>query len=242
MESIRPSYLLHLAWFVEAGKYWLSGENFRWVEASLTLLRLFQEFGGRRAVMAGTCAEYDWRLGYLREDLTARLPNHPYGVCKNALYELAKSYCAQFEISFAWGRVFFAYGPGEPSTKFVSSIASAIMRGKVARCECPQLIRDYLYVEDIAMAFAALLDCDVNGAVNVASGQPIALGSIANSIATILQAEHVIEFGSAQNGDPILLLGDNRRLTHEVGWQPTFSLEQGLGKTINWIKEELRTL
>ena len=57
---IRPEVLIHLAWYAEHGKYWTSPENVRWVEASLALLRGFAAAGGRRVVMAGTCAEYEW--------------------------------------------------------------------------------------------------------------------------------------------------------------------------------------
>nr|VFJ54953.1 MAG: Nucleoside-diphosphate-sugar epimerase [Candidatus Kentron sp. FM]VFJ60929.1 MAG: Nucleoside-diphosphate-sugar epimerase [Candidatus Kentron sp. FM]VFK12183.1 MAG: Nucleoside-diphosphate-sugar epimerase [Candidatus Kentron sp. FM] len=58
--AIRPSHLLHLAWYAVPGRYWTSLENLRWVEGSLALLRFFSENGGQRAVIAGSCAEYDW--------------------------------------------------------------------------------------------------------------------------------------------------------------------------------------
>jgi len=54
------SHLLHLAWDVEPGKYWQSASNLDWVPASLHLVRGFAENGGKRAVVAGTCAEYLW--------------------------------------------------------------------------------------------------------------------------------------------------------------------------------------
>ncbi|OAD21866.1 CDP-4-dehydro-6-deoxy-D-gulose 4-reductase [Candidatus Thiomargarita nelsonii] len=59
IDSIRPTHLLHLAWYAIPGKYWTSSENFRWVQASLTLLQEFARRCGQRVVMAGTCAEYD---------------------------------------------------------------------------------------------------------------------------------------------------------------------------------------
>ena len=237
LKKIAPSHLLHFAWFVEAGKYWLSKDNFCWVEASLRLLRTFHEFGGVRAVMAGTCAEYDWTLGYLQEERTPRRPLHPYGVCKSTLFDLAKSYSDQFGLGFAWGRIFFTYGQGEPPSKFVSSIGNAILRNELARCGQPRLIRDYLYVEDVAGAFIALLDSKVEGAVNIASGRPVTLGEIATAVGAILGAGHLIEFGETLDDEPPLVLGDNHRLIQEVGWKPDFTLEQGLVRTIDWLKQ-----
>src|SRR5512138_1515223 len=46
ISEIRPQRLLHLAWITTHGEYWNSAENFRWVEASLRLFRVFVEAGG----------------------------------------------------------------------------------------------------------------------------------------------------------------------------------------------------
>ena len=58
VERVRPTHLLHLAWYVEHQKFWNAPDNVRWVEASLSLLRAFAAQGGKRVVSAGSCAEY----------------------------------------------------------------------------------------------------------------------------------------------------------------------------------------
>ena len=58
--QIKATHLLHLAWDVTSGRYWEAPENFNWASASLHLVRAFAEAGGMRAVLAGTCAEYQW--------------------------------------------------------------------------------------------------------------------------------------------------------------------------------------
>ena len=60
LARIRPTHLLHLAWYVPPGKYWTSLENIRWLQASLDLIAVFAAEGGERVVTAGTCAEYSW--------------------------------------------------------------------------------------------------------------------------------------------------------------------------------------
>src|SRR5712692_3556187 len=74
LSAVKPSHLLHLAWYTVPGKYWTSIENFNWVQASLNLLQLFAEHGGERVVMAGTCAEYDWTNGWCSEETTPLRP------------------------------------------------------------------------------------------------------------------------------------------------------------------------
>ena len=45
MQQIQPTHLLHFAWYAEPGGFWRSSENFRWLEASIGLLRYFRERG-----------------------------------------------------------------------------------------------------------------------------------------------------------------------------------------------------
>ena len=68
--TVRPSHLLHLAWYIAPGKWAMAPDNLRWVRASLNLLQSFQAHGGTRVVTAGSCLEYDWHYGYCAEERT----------------------------------------------------------------------------------------------------------------------------------------------------------------------------
>ena len=131
----RPEVLLHLAWCTEHGRFWTAPENVVWVEASLALLRAFADCGGRRAVIAGTCAEYDW--GTDREAFDERatpiLPATLYGRAKAALHQVAEGLGAQAGFEVAWGRVFFPYGSDEAEGRLVTSVARALLAGETAR-------------------------------------------------------------------------------------------------------------
>src|SRR6202035_94280 len=130
VEQIRPELLVHLAWYAEHGRFWTASENVQWAEASLALLRAFVVCGGRRAVMVGTCAEYDWAAlaaphsstgkytdaaSVIRchEQDTPLAPDTLYGVSKHATHMVAQSYAEQIGLELAWARIFFLYGPGE---------------------------------------------------------------------------------------------------------------------------------
>ena len=68
LSKIQPTHLLHFGWCTEHRKYWSSFDNFKWVESGLNLMRNFHLYGGKRMVVSGTCAEYDWGYGYCNED------------------------------------------------------------------------------------------------------------------------------------------------------------------------------
>jgi nucleoside-diphosphate-sugar epimerase len=238
---VQPTHLLHFAWYVVPGKCYTSLENYRWVQASLDLLRAFVRQGGRRVVMAGTCAEYDWRYGYCSEQTTPLSPATVYGACKHALQVMFDTFTRQTGLSGAWGRIFFLYGPHEHPARLVPSVICSILRSEPARCSHGNQIRDYLYVQDVADAFATLLGSDVVGAVNVASGRPVVLKDVIYNLAEKLGRPEMVQLGAlpASPNEPRLLIADVSRLFDEVGWRPQYDWDTGLEQTIEWWKTHL---
>jgi len=241
MGAIQPTHLLHLAWYAEPGKFWQHPVNLAWVRASLDLLEQFHRQGGTRVVMAGTCAEYDWQYGFCSENVTPLVPHTFYGQCKNALQQLVAGAARTLGLSQAWGRVFFPYGPHEYPERLVASVASSLLKGERARCSHGRQLRDFLHVADMAQAFVQLLDSPVEGAVNLGSGQPIAIRELVQTLARLVDREDLLDLGALlpQPQEPPLLVADVRRLTQEVGWTPRFTLEQGLSQTLDWWKHTL---
>ena len=242
MRKIKPTHLLHFAWYTSHGKFWNAEENLLWVGATLHLVQEFKKNGGRRIVGAGTCAEYDWRYGYCVENVTPLHPASLYGKCKNAIRNIICEYASLHNISFSWGRIFFLYGPFENPKRLIAYVISSLLRNQTAQCSHGNQIRDFLHVADVAHAFICLLDSHVEGPVNIASGQPHSLRSILDKIGEITGRGDLIVYGAIPGnpGEPSLIAGDAQRLKQELNWSPAYSLEDGLVNTIHWWKENLR--
>lgn len=237
VREIRASHLLHFAWYAEHGKFWDAPENLDWVAASLRLVRSFHASGGRRVVVAGTCAEYDWSA----DCCCAATPLRPatlYGVSKNALREVVEDYARLSGMSFGWGRVFFAYGPGEQPLRVVASAAQALVAGELVAISQGSQVRDFLYVEDLAAAFAILLESKLEGSVDIGSGVGVPLRDILLRLQEVANRHDLIRFGGAPpRTEPARIVADVRRLSDELGWRPTYSLDEGLERTLNWWRQ-----
>ncbi|MEG4119720.1 NAD(P)-dependent oxidoreductase [Microcoleus sp. N9_B4] len=238
VSTVKPTHLLHFAWYNIPGKCLVAEENFLWVQASLELLRHFREQGGERVVMAGSALEYDWNYGYCSEVLTPRNPHTTYGVCKNALQGMLKAYAQITKLSSAWGRIFNVYGPYDHPKRLVSSVIASLLRGEPALCSHGNQIRDYLYVEDVANAFVKLLESNVVGEINIASGKPMAVKEIILKIAKKLGKSDLVKLGAilASAEEPPLFAANILRLSEELFFMPKNDLETGLEKTIHWCK------
>jgi nucleoside-diphosphate-sugar epimerase len=236
--QIEAEILVHLAWYAEHGKFWTSPENVRWVQASLGLLQEFAAAGGRRAVFAGTCAEYGWSREVYSEDAPLA-PATLYGAAKHGLHVVASAFSEQVGIGLAWGRLFFLYGPFESPGRFVPSIVLPLLRGEPALMTEGTQRRDFLHSVDAAAAFVALADSDITGAVNIASGQPLLLRELAEDIARQLGREGLLQVGATpiSANDPPALIADVSRLREELRWKPRIALSDGLEEVIAWWRE-----
>jgi nucleoside-diphosphate-sugar epimerase len=246
VDELAASHLIHLAWsFGPGGSDGAAKgdcpDGYRWVLATLNLVRRFTEAGGRRAVLAGTSFEYDWSDGLCSESSTLRRPTSYYGTCKNALYELLTGYADAVGLSMAWSRIFFLYGPHEPPARLIASVVRSLLRGEPALCSRGTQVRDYLYVEDVAEAMVAILNSDVRGAVNIGSQKPIALRDLIGQAAERLGRPDLLRLGAlpTRATDAPLVLADTARLRTEVGWNSRFSHAEGLDRTIAWWRSQI---
>jgi nucleoside-diphosphate-sugar epimerase len=236
VEAVAPSHLLHLAWYTRPREYWTSDVNLEWVSASLELFKLFTACGGERAVFAGSCAEYDWRYGYCAENVTPLNPSTLYGTCKHALNSMLSSYASKHDISTAWGRIFYVYGPHEYNERLVPSVVRSLLREEPAVCSSGEQVRDFLHVHDVASAFVALLASDLRGNVNIASGKPRSIREIVTTISQEMGRPDLVQFGAQSHSatEAPLVVAQVERLQTELPFTPHYELGEGLRQTIDW--------
>jgi nucleoside-diphosphate-sugar epimerase len=246
LEAARPTHLLHFAWIATPGLYLHSEENDRWLSASRHLLAAFGRCGGERAVMAGSCAEYDWSRVEVCHERSSPLADEagaatPYAACKLAMQRSLEEYGQAHGISTAWGRIFFQYGPGEHRDRLIASVIVNLLAGREARCTHGRQIRSFLHVEDVGAAFAALLASPVQGPVNIGSDERIAIAELLERLAREIRRPDLLELGArpAPPGEPALLVPDIGRLREEVQFSPRWRLDEGLKDTVRWWRARL---
>ena len=227
----KATHLLHLAWYAEHGDYWRSPQNLRWTEATVRLVESFCANGGRQVVAAGTCAEYDWSVGYCREDASPLEPATLYGTAKDATRRLIQAVCESYGLPCAWGRIFLPFGPGEDRRRLIPSLFEVFQGRRQPFGVNAGAYRDFLHVKDVAQAFVQLLQTEATGCYNVASGEPVRIADVVRLIAEACSKdpEPVLKLASERSGEPNLLAGDNSKLK-ALGWWP----EHNWGDIATW--------
>lgn len=233
VERVRASHLLHLAWIATPGLFWASPSNLEWLDAGVRLVDKFYRAGGIRAVGAGTCAEYGMTGSPFAEERSALAPDSVYGETKAAMYFALRA-ASRGRGTWAWARLFFPYGPGEPPSRFIPALIDGLLAGKMVDCTHGRQVRDFVHADDVAEACATLVDCTVSGAYNVGSGEGASLREVADLVIAELGHRELVRFGQrpAPAHDPAHVVADPCMPLRGLAWAPRISLAEGIRRTI----------
>lgn len=237
VDAARPDCVLHLAWCVEHGKFWTDPANADWLAATLDLARCAAASGARRFVGTGTCYEYDWPADAPCNELSTPLKAHTlYDETKDACRRSLAGIAAEADMSCAWARLFFLYGPHEAPGRLVSSVARSLVRGEEALCSAGLAVRDFMDVRDAGAALTALARSSVSGPVNIASGEAITVADLVRRLARLAGRDDLLRLGALPDrpGEPPRIVADIDRLRHEVGFLPARDLDAGLRDALSF--------
>lgn len=228
---VRPAVLLHLAWIAAPNEYRDSPENERWLESGRVMFRAFAETGGQRAVVAGTCLEYERAGG---------IPATPYARCKDGLRTDLESLRARGGPSCAWARLFFLYGPGEHPLRLTAWLIRSFLADRPAELKSPDRRLDFLHVADAAAALAGLCGAAAGGAFDVGSGERRTVGAHARGIAERVGRPDLLQMGPPTTAGDAgeLPAADIRRLCAETGWAPRIGHSDGVDDAIAWWRAQ----
>ncbi|MHB2169788.1 NAD-dependent epimerase/dehydratase family protein [Alsobacter sp. R-9] len=235
--GVRPTHVLHCAWVVEHGVFWTSPLNLDWTAATLHLARAAAEAGARRFVGVGTCVEYDWSDGGGRDraEADALRPATLYGTAKASTAGTLEAFARVAGLGFGWARPFHLFGPGEDERRLVGSIVRAMRAGTPAELGSGRPVRDFLCSVDAGAALAALvLAGHVEGPVNVASGEGIAIADLAREIAGLAGRLDLLRLGARPDpaGEIPRMVAAVGRLRDEVGFRPARSRQDRLAELV----------
>jgi len=240
IQKTKPTHLLHLAWITAHNNFWDSEENIIWENNSKILLKEFAENGGERAIIAGTCAEYDWNQKSYIEEETILNPHSLYGKSKNSLFEYTKKLSEKYDMKYSWGRVFFLYSNNDNPNKLIPYVTKNLFENKIPeiKSNC-NLIRDYIHVEDVAAIFLLLLNSDFEGPINIGSGQGYSIKDIINKISTKLNFKHNYEINqkliNSSKVEYPYVVANISKLKDELKWLEPKSFDTRLDEIIKCL-------
>lgn len=170
----------------------------------------------------------------------------PYSASKISADKMAESFYRSFELPVVIVRPFNTFGPRQSARAFIpTAIIQALTRDSITMGSL-EPIRDMTFVKDSVEGFIKVGLCDkvVGQVVNLGVGSGNAIGTVVKMITQMLGKEDMpIKQDAARIRPPksevIRLISDNSVAREVCGWQPKYTLEEGLKQTIEWIREHI---
>jgi len=166
---------------------------------------------------------------------------NPYDCSKSCADLIALSYLHTFGLHVAITRCGNIYGGGDLDWKrLVPNTVRRILRGKTPVIYgVGSETRDFFYVEDVVNAYLCLAEKDARGPYNFSIGDEITVRRMIETICELMGAPVHIQTLNNPHGMIAHQVLDSSRARLELGWSPQFTLEEGLGRAIEWYREAL---
>lgn len=237
-----PKYdvFYHLAWKGTTGDarndMSLQYEN---IGYAIDAVRLAERFGCHTFVGAGSQAEYGRVNGLLSAD-TPVFPENGYGIAKLCAGQMTRILCEQLGIKHVWTRILSVYGPYDGDKSMIMSAARALLNGDVPQFTKGEQQWDYLYNGDAARAMWLVGQKGEAGAVYcIGSGKTRRLSEYIAALRDAIDPTLQLNIGAIPYSEKqvMYLCADIRKLQQDTGFCPIIEFEEGIYKTIEWIKE-----
>lgn len=207
------------------------------IDGFLSILETLRHYPDVKLTYASSSSVYgrNDKIPFSTDDRTDK-PANLYAATKKANELMAYSYHHLYGIAMTGLRFFTVYGPwGRPDMAYFS-FTEAIMQGKpIHLFNNGQMRRDFTYIDDVVAGTLAAIDHKAEYEVfNLGNNQPEELMTLVTLLEKGLgkEAEKIFEGPSA--GEVETTFADITHAQAQLGYQPTTSLEEGLGHFIEW--------
>lgn len=216
------------------------------IQGTLNVLQGARELGVSRVLHTSTSEVYGTALRVPIDEQHPLQGQSPYSASKIGADKLAEAFHCSFEVPVVTVRPFNTFGPRQSARAVIPTIISQCLAGKrTIQLGNTAPTRDMNYVSNTVDGFlaAAVAEQAVGRTVNLSSGRDISIGDLAGLIARLMGVEIVVESQEQrfrpEQSEVQRLLGDNALAKQILGWQPSVGLEEGLQRTIAWMREHL---
>jgi UDP-glucose 4-epimerase len=160
-------------------------------------------------------------------------PEHPYALSKTLGEQACFHWHHVYRLPVNAIRIFNAYGPRSRTSGAYGAVFGVFLRQKIAGKPFTVVgdgtqMRDFIFVTDVARAFAEACYTPLSGRVwNVGAGYPQSV----NRLVELIGGEHVNI--PKRPGEPDCTFADISRITHDLGWKPEVSFEDGVKQVMD---------
>lgn len=215
------------------------------IMGTLNVLSASKSFGVEKVIHTSTSEVYGTAKYVPIDEKHPLQGQSPYSASKIGADKIAESFYRSYTLPVAIARPFNTYGPRQSARAVIPTIISQALANDKIYLGSLHPTRDLTYIEDTIDGFIKIAESErsIGEVINIGSSFEISIGDLATKIASLINKKVEVisdpERIRPQDSEVERLWADNSKAKELVYWQPSVSLEEGLDRTIEWMKSNL---
>ncbi|MEW6083526.1 MAG: SDR family NAD(P)-dependent oxidoreductase [Chloroflexota bacterium] len=215
------------------------------VMGTLNVLMAARDLGTRRVVHTSTSEVYGTAQYVPIDEKHPLQGQSPYSASKIGADRIAESFYRSFEVPVVTLRPFNTFGPRQSARAVIPTIITQALTSDEVKLGSLEPSRDFTFVADTVEGFLRVASADnvLGEEVNLGNDNTIRIGDLAEKIFSIIGKTPKL-IADPQRVRPgksevMKLWASNQKAKELMGWEPRISLDEGLRRTVEWIRDHL---
>ena len=212
------------------------------VEGTRRILEASKNLNTDQIIVTSTSETYGSTQKVAIKENHRLIGQSPYSASKISADQIAISYWRSFKLPVKIIRPFNTFGPRQSNRAVIPTIINQALKNKNISLGNVKTTRDYTYVTDICEAYLEIIKSKkiFGEPINVGSNNEFKIENIAKKIIKKINPNLKIKIDKKRvrpnDSEVDRLKCDNRLITRKTNWKPRIKFEEGLEKTIKWIR------
>ncbi len=240
-------YVFHLAALIGIPYSYVAPESYinTNIKGTLNVMQACLDTGVDRVVHTSTSEVYGTAQYTPIDEKHPLQGQSPYSASKIGADKIAESFYCSFGLPVTTIRPFNTFGPRQSTRAVIPTIITQALTSNSIKLGSLTPIRDLTYVADTVQGFIKFAESKktLGKTVNTGSGRGVTIGDLTNIVIRQVNPDATITCEQERirpyKSEVMQLLCDNRSANALAGWEPQYSLEDGLSLTIDWMKEHI---
>lgn len=216
------------------------------IKGTLNVLQAARDLETSRILITSTSEVYGTAQYVPIDEKHPYQGQSPYSATKIGADRLAESFYRSFNMPITIVRPFNTYGPRQSARAIIPTIITQLLAGiKQIKLGSLNPTRDFNYVKDTVRGFMEIAKSaqTIGEEINIATQQEISIGQLAEELISQINPDARIICDEQrlrpEKSEVNRLLGSNAKIKRLTGWEPKYTLEQGLAETIGFFRNNL---
>jgi len=213
------------------------------IRGTLNLLESAKDTGVGLFVNTSSCAVYRLANHSLKES-DPIAPQNLYALTKQHSEEECRFYADYFGLNTVSLRMFPPYGPGDHERRLIPHVILSLLNNRMPDLTTGKQLWDFVFIDDIINAYLAVIQYSsaIKGheIFNIGTGSPVSVRDMVMEIMKQMDVRGEPRFGAIphRKNDVRYNSADITKAKNVLGWEPRFSLEKGVEKTIEYFRKK----